>query len=122
MEKSLVNESYLGQLKTLADEQNETSFVAHLIEHLESEYKNLLQKETIFLEQGRAFETEVPYVLHRLKNSFSNVGAEPASHLLDQLHHAVESSKICDADIEQLWQQFRSTADRTLEQLGRLKH
>ena len=122
MEKNLVNESYLGQLKTLADEQNESSFVAHLIDHLEAEYKNLLQKECIFLEQGRTFENEVPYVLHRLKNSFSNVGAEPASYLLDQLHHAVESHKVCDADIEQLWKQFRGTADQTLELLGRLKH
>jgi hypothetical protein len=119
MQRSLVNESYLGQLKTLANEQNEGRFVAHLIDHLEQEYKGLLSRESIFTEPGRTFEDEVAATLHRLKNSFSNVGAESASDLLDRLHHAVERHPVCDADVQKLWKQFRRTADQTIEQLIR---
>jgi|GEM_PF-2952207 len=121
MEKTLVNQVYLEQLKSLANEQNESSFVAHLIDHLEIEYQSLLSNEGIFYQEGMAFEDETLHLLHRLKNSFSNLGAEPASVLLDQLHRAVEDQKMCDPEIGNLWRQFRFTADQTLEQLGHLK-
>lgn len=121
MEQTLVNQVYLEQLKSLAKEQNESSFVSHLIDRLEFEYRDILNHEFIFFDDGRIFEEEILYCLHRLKNSFSNLGAEPASVLLDQIHHAVEDHKICDQDISNLWKQFRATADRTIEQLGHLK-
>jgi hypothetical protein len=121
MEQTLINQVYLEQLKSLANEQNESSFVSHLIDHLEFEYRNILSHEDIFFDDGRIFGEEVLVCLHRLKNSFSNLGAEPASVLLDQIRHAVEGRKTCDRDIAHLWKKFRATADRTMEQLGHLK-
>lgn len=121
METTLVNQVYLEQLKSLASEQNESSFVAHLIDHLQIEYVKMLENESGFLKVGQSFDQEILNLLHRLKNSFSNLGAEPASRLLDQLHHSVANQKICDSQIGTLWMQFRETADRTMEQLGHLK-
>jgi hypothetical protein len=121
MESTVVNQSYLEQLKSLADEQNESSFIAQLIGHLELEYQNTLRHESAFLQKEKRQDEETLNVLHRLKNSFSNLGAEPASVLIEQLRHAVKDRRISDDEMGILWQEFRTMADRTLRHLDPLR-
>lgn len=116
MDPGLVNHGYLRQLIALSQEQDESDLISRLMKSLLTEHQSFMDDCPELLinpSQRQELERRV----HRLKNSYVNLGCEGVGRVLSDMQQSLKEPTDYEKRFRDLLDVFQQTSTSSIAEL-----